>query len=50
MFALMNLWDGMPQLPGLDIRIKDLQIDIEPSDIFLLPSIHIDAKIDIRFS
>ena len=49
MFDLMNLGDVMPKLPVLDIRIKDLQIDIEPSDIFLLPTIHIDAKIDIRF-
>lgn len=49
MFDLMNLGDVMPQLPVMDIRIKDLQIDIEPSDIFLLPSIHIDVKLDIRF-
>ena len=44
MFDLMNLGNVMPQLPVLDI-----QIDIKPSDIFLLPSIHIDARIDIRF-
>lgn len=49
MFDLMNLGNVMPQLPVLDIRIRDLQIDIEPSDTFLLPSIHIDARIDIRF-
>lgn len=49
MFDLMILRDVFPRLPMPDIRIKDLQIDIEPSDIFLLPSIHIDAKIDIRF-
>ena len=49
MFDLMKLGNVIPQLPVLDIRIKDLQIDIETSDIFLLPSIHIDAKIDIRF-
>jgi hypothetical protein len=49
MFDLMNLGNVMPQLPVLDIRIKDLQIDIEPSDIFLLPSIHIDARIEVRF-
>ena len=49
MFDLMNLGDVIPQLPVLDIRIKDLQIDIEPSDFFLLPSIHIDARIEIRF-
>lgn len=49
MFDLMNLGNVMPQLPVLDIRIRDLQIDIEPSDCFLLPSIHIDTRIDIRF-
>ena len=49
MFDLMNLGDLIPQLPVPDIRIRDLQIDIEPSDIFLLPTIHNDARIDIRF-
>lgn len=50
MFDLIKLGNVMSQFPMLDIRIKDLQIDIEPSDILLLPSIHIDAKLDIRFS
>ena len=49
MFDLMNLGDLIPQLPVPDIRIRDLQIDIEPSDIFLLSSIHIDARIEVRF-
>ena len=44
MFDLMNLGNVIPKLPVLDI-----QIDIKPSDIFLLPSIHIDVKMDIRF-
>lgn len=49
MFDLMELRNVILPMPMLDIRVKDLQIDIEPSDFFLLPSIHIDAKIDIRF-
>ena len=43
-FDLINLGNVIPKLPVLDI-----QIDIKPSDIFLLPSIHIDVKMDIRF-
>lgn len=49
MFDLMHLGNVLPLLPMLDIQIRDLHIDVEPSDIFLLPSVHIDAKIDIHF-
>lgn len=49
MFDLMNLGNILSQVPIPEIRIRDLKIDIEPSDTFLLPSIHIDARIDIHF-
>lgn len=49
MFDLMNLGNVLPQLPMLNIQIRDLHVDIEPSDFLLLPSIHIDVKMDIRF-
>ena len=38
-----------PEVPGIGIQISDLQIRVEPSDIPLLPTIHIDVKISIRF-
>lgn len=49
MFDLMNLGNVLPQLPMLNIQIRDFHVDIEPSDYFLLPSIHIDGRIDIQF-
>ena len=47
MLDLMELGNIIPPMPV--IQIKDLQIDIEPSEFFLLPSIHIDARIEVRF-
>lgn len=38
----------LPQEPKIDVWFKDLNIDIEPSDYFPLPKIHIDADLDIR--
>ena len=38
----------LPPAPELDILVHDLHIDIEPSEIFLLPKIHINADLDIR--
>ena len=38
----------LPKNPAIDVRIRDIRIDIEPSEIFLLPKIHIDADLDIR--
>ena len=49
MLALMQIEHLLPQLPALNINIKDINVDIEPSEFFLLPSIHIDAKIEIHF-
>lgn len=49
MFDLTELGNVIPSIPGVDIRIRDFHINVEPPDIFLLPSIHIDAKIDIEF-
>lgn len=49
MFDLVDLGNILPQVPVLGIQIKDIQISIEPSDFFLLPSIHIDAQIEVRF-
>lgn len=46
---LMNLDSVyLPVLPGVNVQIRDLRVEIELSDC-LLPSIHIDAKLDIRF-
>ena len=39
----------LPTLPGIDVQIRDLRIDVEPSEFFLLPSIHIEGHLDIRF-
>ena len=39
----------LPPAPELDILVHDLHIDIEPSEIFLLPKIHIDTDLDIFF-
>lgn len=36
------------QVPLLNIKVEDIRIDIVPSDIPLLPVIHIEAKFDIR--
>ena len=36
------------QVPLLNIKIEDIKIDIEPSDIPMLPTIHIEAKLDIK--
>lgn len=49
MLALTQLGNVLQQLPALNINIKDINVDIEPSEFFLLPSIHIDAKIEIHF-
>ncbi len=39
----------LPILPGIDVQIHDLRIDAESSEFFLLPSIHIEGHLDIRF-
>ena len=49
MLDLTDLGYLLPQLPVVNINIKDISVDIEPSEFFLLPSIHIDARIEIRF-
>jgi hypothetical protein len=38
----------LQQLPLLNIKIEDIRIDIEPSEHFPFPVIHIDAKLEIR--
>ena len=38
----------LQQVPLVNIRIEDIRIDIEASEYFPLPVIHIDAKLDIR--
>lgn len=49
MFDLIDLGNTLiPQIPLVEIKIADIQIEIEPSPIPLLPVIHIDAKLDIR--
>lgn len=46
---LMNLDSVyLPVLPGVHVQVRDLRVEVELSDC-LLPSIHIDAKLDIRF-
>lgn len=50
MLDIMNIGsDILPQVSLLNIKIEDIRIDIEPSVIPLLPVIHIEAKLDIRF-
>ena len=49
MFNLLGLGNAvLQQVPLVNIRIEDIRIDIEPSEYFPLPVIHIDAKLDIR--
>ena len=49
MFYLLDLGKAfLQQVPLVNIRIEDIRIDIEPSEYFPLPVIHIDAKLDIR--
>lgn len=49
MFELMNLEGTFPiKIPLLDITVGDIQVDIMPSGVFLLPIIHIEAKLDIK--
>ena len=49
MFDLMNFYCTLPvKIPLLDIDVGEIQIDIMPSGIFLLPYIHIEAKLDIQ--
>lgn len=38
-----------PTPPLIDIRVHDIQIDVEPSEFLLLPKIHIHADVEIRF-
>ena len=49
MFGLMDLANVLPSVLGIGIRVSDLRIDLEPSELFLLPTIRIDAKVEIRF-
>lgn len=49
MFEMMDLGSVLPSIPGIGIRVSDLHIDVEPSDVFLLPIIHIDVRLEIRF-
>ena len=49
MFDLIDLGNALiPQIPFVEIKIADIQIEVEPSPIPLLPVIHIDAQLDIR--
>ena len=49
MFDLIDLGNAvLQQVPQLNIKVEDIRIDIEPSEYFPLPVIHIDAKLDIR--
>ena len=49
MFELMNLDFEIPiKMPLLDITVGDIQVEVRPSEIFPLPEIHIEAKLDIR--
>ena len=49
MFDLIELNRTLPvKIPLLGINVGEIQIDIMPSGIFLLPFIHIEAKLDIR--
>ena len=49
MFDLMTIDNVLPHFPAPEIRIDELRIDIEPSDHSILPEVHIDASVDIRF-
>ena len=52
MLDIMNIGStilpSIPQVPLLNIKIEDIRIDIELSEIPLLPVIHIEAKLDIK--
>ena len=49
MFDLMDLSRSLlPTVPGIDIRVSDISIEVEPSE-YLFPNIHIDGHIDIHF-
>jgi len=52
MLDLMNIGGTVlppiHQVPLLNIKIEDIRIDIEPSEIPLLLVIHIEAKLDIK--
>lgn len=49
MFDLLDLGNTvLQQVPLVSIKIEDIRIDIEPSEYFPFPVIHIDAKLDIR--
>lgn len=43
-------YDGvnLPVLPGVNVQVQDIRVEVEISDC-LLPSVHIDAKVSIRF-
>lgn len=46
---LMNLDSVyLPVLPGVHVQVRDLRVEVELSDC-LLPSIHIEGNLDIRF-
>ena len=46
---LMNLDSVyLPVLPGVNVQVRDLRVDVELSDC-LLPTVHIEGNLDIRF-
>ena len=49
MFDLIDLGNAvLQQVPLMNIKIEDIRIDMEPSEYFPLPLIHIEAKLNIR--
>ena len=51
MLDLTNIGSSiLPQVPLLNIKVEDIRIDIMPSEIPLLPVIHIEAKLNIKLS
>lgn len=49
MFELTNIGGSIPiKMALLDIEVGDILIDVLPSEYFLIPMIHIEAKLDIR--
>ena len=38
----------LPGSPGLEVRVEDVHMEIEPSG-HLIPTVHIDGRIGVRF-
>lgn len=48
MFEVMEISSILPGSPGVEVRVEDVHVNIEPSG-HLIPSIHIDGHVDVRF-